>query len=247
MKEDIVRKTNGLIDDGTQRTWTYTPLINVSWTPVKKLSVRGEFESRTAVDPYVRISPESIVGSTIRTRYNPSDKWGIDNTWSFRNMKTQDIGFIAHSRSNSTTLWYQPMDKLGVQGGFTYGNFSSQNTIGFLQGIPPLTGLLSTDQTIDRIYSLGIKTNPKGSLTLAFTGQYIRSTGLGTVTGEASTYGPLTWPAWSAEIGYTTKRVGRVVLAWDRSYYHEDLFRATDYGANAFTLRFERAFSQPLR
>jgi hypothetical protein len=118
---------------------------------------------------------------------------------------------------------------------------SSQNSIAFLQGVPPLTGLLSTDQTIDRIFSLGIKTNPVGSLTFSFTGQFIRSTGLGTLTGENSTYGPLTWPAWTAEIGYTTKHIGRVVLAWQRSYYYEDLFRATDFSANAFTLRFERA------
>jgi len=26
-----------------------------------------------------------------------------------------------------------------------------------------------------------------------------------------------------------------------RSYYYEDLFRTTDYSANGFTLRFERA------
>jgi len=241
LKEDIVATTNGETDLRTQRTKSYSPIGNVAWTPGKKFSVRGSFESRVIVDPYVRISPEQTVGSTIRTRFSPSDKWGIDNTWSFHNMKTQDIGFIAHSRANSSSLWYQPLDRLGFQGGFTYGNLSSRNTIGFLQGVPPLTGLLSTDQTIDRILSLGIKTNPIGSLTFSFTGQFIRSTGLGTLTGEKSTYGPLTWPAWTAEIGYTAKHIGRIVLAWQRSYYYEDLFRATDYSANAFTLRFERA------
>ncbi len=241
VKEDIVATTNGETDIGTQRTKSYSPIGNVAWTPGKRFSVRGGFESRVIVNPYVRISPEQTVSSTIRTRFSPSDKWGIDNTWSFYNMKTQDIGFIAHSRTNSTSLWYQPLVRLGVQGGFMYGNMSSQNTIAFLQGVPPLTGLLSTDQTIDRVYSLGIKTNPMGNLTFSFTGQFIRSTGLGTLTGENSTYGPLTWPAWTAEIGYTTKHIGRVILAWQRSYYYEDLFRATDYSANAFTLRFERA------
>jgi len=241
LKEDIVATTNGETDIGTQPTKSYSPIVNVAWTPSNKFSVRGGFESRVIVDPYVRISPEQTVGSTIRTRFSPSDKWGIDNTWSFYNMKTEDIGFIAHSRTNSSSLWYQPLDRIGVQGGFMYGNMSSQNSIAFLQGVPPLTGLLSTDQTIDRIFSLGIKTNPVGSLTFSFTGQFIRSTGLGTLTGENSTYGPLPWPAWTAEIGYTTKHIGRVVLAWQRSYYYEDPFRATDFSANAFTLRFERA------
>ena len=242
LKEDIVRKTNGLEDIGTQRSWDYSPLVNADWTPSKKFTLRGTFESRVVVDPYVRITPVNTVGSTIRARFSLSDKWGIDNTWSFRNMKTDDIGFVAHTRSNSTSLWYQPLEKLGFQGGFTYGNFSSQNSIGFLQGVPPLTGLLSTDQTIDRTYFLGVKLHPKGSLTLGFNGQFIRSTGLGTFTGETSTYGPLTWPAFSAEIGYTFKKLGRTVLSWQHSYYLEDLFRATDYSATGFTLRFERAF-----
>lgn len=242
LKQDIVRKENDKLAPGTQRTWSYTPLVNVGWTPSKKFSLRGDFESRVVVDPYVRITPENTVGSTIRARFYPSDRWGIDNTWSFRNWKTEDIGFLAHSRSNSTSLWFQPFDRLGFQGGFNYRNFSSENTVRFQRGIPPLTGLLSTDQTIDHTYFVGVKTNPKESLTLSFTGQFIRSTGLGTFTGETSTYGPLTWPACTAEIAYTASRIGRVAFTWQRSYYHEDLFRAADYSANAFTLRFERAF-----
>ena len=105
-----------------------------------------------------------------------------------------------------------------------------------------MTGLLSTDQTIDRTYSLGLKITPQNNLTLAFSGQFLRSTGLGALTGESSNYGPLTWPAWSAEIGYNTKNVGRVVLGWQHSYYYEDLYRVCDYSANAFTLRFDRTF-----
>jgi hypothetical protein len=242
MKEDIVRKTNGATDRGTQRSLSYSPIISAAWTPSKKFFIRGDFDSRVVVDPYVRISPQNTVGSTIRTRYNPSDKWGIDNVWSFHNLKTDDIGFTAHSRSNSTSVWYQPIGKVEVQGGYTYGNFSSQNTLSFLSGVPPLQGLLSTDQTIDRIYSLGLRLDPNSRLTLSFNGQYIRSTGLGAVSREASTYGPLTWPACSAEIGYTTKNFGRVIFGWQRSYYHEDLFRAADYSATSFTLRFERTF-----
>ena len=139
-------------------------------------------------------------------------------------------------------MWYQPLVKLSLQGGFNYGNFSSQNTIAFLSGVPPLTGLLSTDQTIDRTFFGGFKVTPTANLTLGFTGQFIRSTGLGTLTQETSMYGPLTWPAWSAEVGYLTKHVGKVVFSWNRSYYSEDLFHAADFGSNAFTLRFERAF-----
>ena len=49
-------------------------------------------------------------------------------------MTTDDIGFIAHTRSDSTSVWYQPLAKIGVQAGITYGSFSSRDTIGFLSG-----------------------------------------------------------------------------------------------------------------
>ncbi len=242
VKQDIVRTVNGQNTIGTRRTWSYTPLINGAWTPSSKFSLRGDFESRVTVDPYVRISPESSVASKIRTRFSPSDKWGIDNTFSFRNVSTQTLDFEAHARSNSTTLWYQPAARIGFQGGFTYANFSSHNSIAFLQGVPPLSGLLSVDQTVDRTVTAGLSLNATNALSLGFTGQFIRSTGAGTIPGSPTTYGPLTWPAWSAEIGYNTKHLGRVVFAWQRSYYFEDLFRAADYSSNGFTLRFERAF-----
>ena len=64
----------------------------------------------------------------------------------------------------------------------------------------------------------------------------------GRIASARGTFGSLTWPAWSAAIGYFLPRVGRVVFGWQRSYYYEDLFRVTDYSANGFTVRFERSF-----
>lgn len=242
VKQDIVRTVDGRTTNGTRRTWSYTPLVNAAWTPSSKFSLRGDFESRVTVDPYVRITPENSVGSKIRSRYSPSTKWGIDNTFTFRNTSTQDLNFLAHARSNSTSLWFQPVSRIGFQGGYTYTNFYSKNSIAFLQGVPPLNGLFSEDQTLDRIITMGLNLSATSALSFNFTGQFIRSTGTGTIPGTTTTYGPLTWPAWSAEIGYKTKHFGRVVFGWQRSYYSEDLFHAVDYSATTFILRFERAF-----
>ena len=241
-KNDIVRKINGRTAEGTRRTKSYSPLVNFSWRPSQKFALRGQFDTSTVVNPYVRISAEDTVGSTIRVHYSPSDRWIIDNTWTFRNWDTDSIGLLMHSRTNATNLSYQPYARLGFQAGFSYGSFFSENTIAFVRGIPPLTGFLSTNQFIDRNYSWGVRTHPVEALTLSFTGQFIRSTGLANITGEKSTYGPLTWPAWSAEAGYSLKNVGRLVFGWQRSYYFEDLMRATDYSANGFTLRYEFSY-----
>ncbi|HLA39020.1 MAG TPA: hypothetical protein VJ417_03445, partial [Candidatus Glassbacteria bacterium] len=241
-KEDIVRKIEGRTAPGTQRSWFYTPVVNVSWRPSAKLSVRGQFEQRTTIDPYVRISPEGTVGSTIRARFSPSERWGVDNVFSFRNSETERLGLLLHSRANSTNLWFQPWPRLGLQAGFSYGSFSAENSVAYLRGAPPLTGLLSTTQTIDRTFFWGLQANPVIPLTLSFSGQFLRSTGLSTFSQESSFYGPLTWPAWTTEIGYAAPPMGRFVFGWQRSYYLEDLFRRTDYSANGFTVRYELTF-----
>ncbi len=241
-KRDIVRKINGRTAEGTRRTKSYSPLVNFSWRPGRNFAVRGQFQTSTVVDPYVRISAQDTIGSTIRVHYSPSDRWVIDNTWSFRNLETENIGFLVHSRANFTNLSYQPYSRLGFRACFAYSSFYSENSIAFERGVPPLTGLLSTDQTIDRTYSWGVKASPKDNLTLSFTGQFIRSGGLGTIANERGAFGSLTWPAWTAELSYSLPQVGRVVFGWQRSYYYEDLFRVTDYSANGFTVRYERSF-----
>ena len=241
-KQNIVRKIDDRIERGTRRSKSYTPVFNFSWRPSRKFALRGHLEQRTLVDPYVRLAPEKTFGTKFRARYNPSERWSIQNSWVFRNWSTDAIGLLIHSRSNSTTLRYQPNARLMLHAGFTYSSFYSENSIAFERGVPPLTGLLSTDQTIDRIYSWGLKASPKDNLTLSFTGQFIRSGGSGTIANERGTFGSLTWPAWTAELGYSLPQVGRVVFGWQRSYYYEDLFRLTDYSANGFTVRFERSF-----
>ena len=242
LKQDVTRLLDGQIADGTGRTWTYTPMVRVSWKPSARWSVRGEWDKRTVVDPYVRITPEDTIGSSIRVQYSFSQQWRVDNVWSFRNFETDGLGLRMHSRRNSTTLSYMPESLVGFYGGFNYDSFFSENSVVYQQGTPPLTGLQSTDQTIDRTYFWGLKVNPAPRLLLDLSGQFARSTGLGTFTGESSTYGPLTWTAWNSEVSYDVPQLGRLAFGWQRSYYLENLRRANDYSANAFTVRIVRRF-----
>ena len=242
LKQDVTRTVDGEIALGTGRTWSYTPVVRVSWKPLAKLSIRGEVETRTVVDPYVRIAPENTVGSSLRVQYSISKDWKVDNVWSFRNLETESLGLLIHTRRNSTTLSYMPESLVGFYGGINYDSFWSENSVIYQRGTPPLTGLLSTDQTIDRSYFWGLKVNPAPKLLLDLSGQFLRSTGLGTFSGEASNYGPLTWTAWDSQISYDVPRLGRLGFGWQRSYYFEDLRRTTDYGVNSFTLRIDRRF-----
>jgi hypothetical protein len=242
LKRDVSRTLNEETAPGTQRTWKYTPVVRATWRPNPKLTVRGDLEAQTTIDPYTRLSPEGSIGSSIRLQYAFHNAWRVDNTWSFRNRETDQIGLSLRSRRNSTTLSYMPGSSLSYYGGFTYDSFLSENTVIYQRGQPPLTGLLSTDQTIDRTIFWGLQAEPRESLQFDFTGQFVRSTGRGVLTGEASTYGPLTWGAWGGDVSYNFAYVGQLSFGWQRSYYLEDLMRATDYSSNAFTLRINRSF-----
>jgi hypothetical protein len=241
-KEDIVSKVNGQEVQGTQRSWYYTPVIDVAWRPSPKLRLQGKFERRTVVDPYIRISPENTVGSNIKVHFSPSEHWGIDNTFSVRNQESTRIQLDVRSRANSTSVWFQPADRLSLNAGFTYRSFFSNTTIRYLVGTMPLTGLFSTDQDIDRIYSCGLRTRLAPRLTLSFSGQFLRSTGLATFTGESTTYGPLTWPAWDTSLSYQLKEGGEFVFGWQHSYYLEDLVRTMDFRANALRIAWNFSF-----
>ena len=241
-KQDVIRKTDGQIDDGTRRSWNYSPLVNVSWRPSQKFRITGQFEHQTNVDPYVRISPESTVGGNTKVRYTPSDKWGIENTFTFRNRETEILDYRLRTRSDTSNAWYQPIKKLSLNAGFTYSSFFSDNSVSFLTGVRPLTGIFSFNQTIDRIVYWGIKLTPQRKWTLTMNGQFLRSNGSGSLTGENTTYGPLTWPAWNAELAYQLKRGGKLVYGWNHSYYYENLARATEFRADSFTFRWDFSF-----
>jgi hypothetical protein len=242
LKQDVTRTDDGAIIPGTRRTWSYSPVIRASWKPNANFFVRGTFETRTVVDPYTRLGPEDTHGSSIRAQYTFRRFWRIDNVWTFRNLETAGIDYVVHTRSNSTTLSYSPESLVGFYGGFTYDSFYAQNSIVFQGGTPPLTGLFSTDQTIDRTTFGGLKINPVKGLVLDLSGQFIRSTGFGVISSEPSTAGPLTWATSNSVLSYEIRRLGKLSLGWQRSYYLENLLRTTDYGANSITFRIDRSF-----
>ena len=83
MKDDIVLNTNGVTQQGTQRTWTYSPIFSVAWTPRKAFTIRGDFESNIIVDPYVALRRSVPSDPRFGLDYKPNDKWGIDNVCRF--------------------------------------------------------------------------------------------------------------------------------------------------------------------
>ena len=89
----------------------------------------------------------------------------------------------------------------------------------FLRGPAPITNVALRDQTVDRVWQAGVKVSPVKRLVINFTGNYVRSTGSGEISGEAPLYGPMSFPYATGSINYDLPRLGRLTLELQRTYY----------------------------
>jgi hypothetical protein len=89
---------------------------------------------------------------------------------------------------------------------------------------------------------LGINAQPMRRLGFAFSGNFVRSTGLGEITDELPRFGPLTFPMATATVHYDFGGWGRLAVDLQRTYYFEQIVRGNDFTANLLTIRWSVAF-----
>ena len=75
-------------------------------------------------------------------------------------------------------------------------------------------------------------------LGINITGNYVRSTGLGEITGELPLYGPMKFPYATGSV----PQLGRFTLQLQRTYYIEQIVPGNNFGANLVTIAWTRAF-----
>ena len=139
-------------------------------------------------------------------------------------------------RGNAATISYALSDRLSVYAGFSYDSFFATDSVTFLRGTPPLNTVWR-DQTVNRVWQLGINAQPMHRLGFNFSGDFVRSTGLGEITDELPRFGPLTFPMATATVHYDVPRLGRLAVDLQRTYYYEQIVRGNDFSANLLTIR----------
>ncbi len=242
VKRDVVAIADGQVDaTRTLRTKTAWPILSLFYQPWKGFSIRGDFQSITNNTSYTRITPHTDVGTRLVFRYHVNSKLSIEDSLAIRNRKLLDTGFHNTMRANSTTISYALNVRFSVFAGFSYDSFFATDSVTFLRGTPPLNTAWR-DQTVSRVWQLGINAQATRRLGLSFTGNFVRSTGLGEITGELPRFGPLTFPLGTATIHYDLPRLGRVALDVQRTYYYEQIVRGNDFSANLVTLRWTAVF-----
>src|SRR5262249_25034774 len=150
-----------------------------------------------------------------------TNRVAIENNLSVRNAEFDLTDYRNTMRSNATTLTYTLNDKLALRGGFTYDSFLATASITFLRGVAPLQATWR-DQTVNRVWQAGIDARPVRNLTLQLSGNYIRTTGVGEISGELAIAGPIRWPMVTGTIAYNFPKAGRLSIDLQRTYYIEE-------------------------
>jgi hypothetical protein len=181
------------------------------------------------------------VGTRWVFRLHVTPKLSIEDSLAVRNRTLLDTDFHNTMRSNAATVSYALSERFSGFAGFSYDSYFATASVTFIRGVPPLNTTWR-DQTVNRVWELGINAQPVRRFGFTFTGNFVRSTGLGEISGEPPRFGPLTFPMATATVHYDFSRWGRFAVDLQRAYYFEQIVRANDFSANLVTLRWTTAF-----
>lgn len=242
MKRDVtVLQDDIAVPQATRRSKYAWPILSVYYSPSTTFTIRGEIQNISNGTPYTRISPRTNLSSRIIVRVQPWKRVSIEDNLSLRNAEFAASDFRNTMRANATTVTYTLNDKLSLLGGFTYDSLLATNSVAFLRGVAPLQAFWR-DQTINRIWQAGLEAKLLPNLSLQFSGNYLRTTGVGEISGEPPISGPIRWPMATGTIAYNFPKAGTLSIDLQRTYYIEQLLRGDNFNANILGIRWTRAF-----
>ena len=243
VKSDVEAVADGVVDSArTRRIKTAWPTGSFYYHPSKILTIRGDVEEINNGTSYTRVTPHTDIGARFLVRVRATNKFYIEDSAIVRNRKLIETDYRSTMRNNSVTATYEFKEQLSGYAGFSYDSFFASDFVNFLRGPAPIVNISLRDQTVDRVWQAGIKVNPAKRLGINFTGNYVRSTGLGEIAGEAPLYGPISFPYATGSIYFDVPQFGRLTLELQRTYYIEQIVPANDFGAKMLMITWTRSF-----
>jgi hypothetical protein len=243
MKNDVKALIDGVVNPTrTKRIKTVWPTLSVYWQPTPMWTVRADLDQINNGTSYTRVTPHIDVGGRFVVRFRPFEKLYIEDTGVFRNQTLLDTDYRSTIRSNAATINYEFDERYSGFAGFSYDSLYAANYVNFLRGTAPITNIALRDQTVNRVWQAGIRARPMPLLELSFTGNYVRTTGRGEITGEPPLYGPVKYPYATGSLAYDFPRVGRLMVELSRTYYIEEIVAGNNFGANLLTIAWRKGF-----
>ncbi|MBI4167091.1 MAG: hypothetical protein HY508_15300 [Acidobacteria bacterium] len=252
MRRDINVFEDGVLDPVRSRLInTAWPTLGAYYQPNRMFSVRGDFQSITNGASYTRISAHTDVGGRVVFRFRPTDKITVEDNLVLRNRKFLETDFKNNIHINSFNIAYDMNEHFGIFGGFSYDSWFATARVEFQRGTPPPQQTCSVaspcivtwhDQTINRVWSAGLSVKPAKQMGFNFSGNFVRTTGAGEISGELPYYGPMTWPMATGTLWYDFPKAGRLSIDLQRTYYLEEIIRGNDFNASILAIRWTRDF-----
>jgi hypothetical protein len=242
MQRDITVLDDHVADPVRSKRSQFTsPILSVYYAPNERFTIRGNLQSITNDTPYTRISPRTDVAGRWIARYRAGEKVTIENSAILRTGKYTTTAFRNSLRSDATTVSYAFNDRLSMFGGFTYDSFLATASVTFLRGTAPLSAIWR-DQTINRIWQGGVDAQASKRFRIRLSGNYVRTTGVGEISGEPPTQGPIRFPLMTGTASYDFGRPGRFSVDLQRTYYLEEIMPGDNFSANLLSIRWTKDF-----
>jgi len=242
MKRDVTVPGDEVPEQlASMRSKIASPILSVYYSPTNKLWLRGDVQNTTNGGPYTRISPRKDFNVRFIGRWQPIERVSIENNLHVRTGEFTTTDYRNALRANTTNVSYRLNNRLSLLGGFTYDSFLATASVTFLRGPAPLDATWR-DQSINRIWQAGIEAKPTKHATINLSGNYLRTTGVGEISGEPPTQGPITWPFMTGTASYDFPQVGRLSIDLQRSYYIEQIMTGDNFAANLLTIRWTKGF-----
>jgi hypothetical protein len=242
MKRDVTVLDDGVAEPlASKRSNVWAPILSVFFAPSERFTVRGNIQSITNDTPYTRISARTDVAGRWIVRYRAGERITIENSAILRTGKYTTTDFRNSMRTNATTISFALNDRFAMFGGLGYDSFLATASVTFLRGTAPLSATWR-DQTINRVWQGGIDARPVKQLSLRLSGNYDRTTGVGEISGEPPTQGPIRFPLMTGTMTYDFGKPGRLSVDLQRAYYIEEIMSGDNFNANLLSIRWTKDF-----
>lgn len=243
-QSDVEMREDGEIDDARSLTnHAVSPSISAFYRPFKRFDIRGELRTYNRGASYTALTPHTNTTGRVVGNLHLTDKLTLSDELFMVDQKLLATDFHAKVHSNSVMLTYTINPKYSLFGGVTYDNELATGIIAWQRGVPtPGTADTLRDQALNRIWQAGLAAEPVKYFGIRFTGNFVRTTGLGEEGGISPVYGPLTWPLGTGTVYFNIPKTGRLSVDLQRTYYIQEIITGNNFGANMLTVRFTRDF-----
>jgi hypothetical protein len=245
-KSDVEVLEGGVADPArTLRNHEVSPTLSAFYRPSKLFDIRGEIHTYNSGASYTALTPHTDTTGRVVGNFHLSEKFTLSDELYIVNQKLLATQYQGKVQANSTMLTYTVNPKYSLFGGFTYDNELATGVIAYQRGVTvPGTAYSLRDQALNRVWQAGFAAEPVKYFGIRFTGNFVRTTGLGDEGGITPVYGPLTWPLGTGTVYFNFPKAGRLSVDLQRTYYAQQLFpiSTNNFSANILMIRWTRDF-----